>query len=99
MKPVDFHPAAKAELDAAVAYYEGRRPGLGLDLRDEVAAAIGRVQANPHLFPAAAAGKARECPVRRFPYSIFYHESADRIWIAAVAHQKRKPGYWVRRAP
>jgi len=93
VKPVDFHPAAKAELDAAAAYYEGLRPGLGFDFQAEVAAAVGQIQANPQLF-AVGKGKGCEGPVRRFPYSVFYRELPTRIWIAAVAHQKRKPGYW-----
>jgi dTDP-4-dehydrorhamnose reductase len=45
MKPVEFHPAATAELDAAVGYYEQRVPGLGLDLRKEVEAATQKIQA------------------------------------------------------
>jgi hypothetical protein len=26
-------------------------------------------------------------------------ELADQIWIAAVAHQRRRPGYWRSRTP
>ena len=33
MKPVVFHQDAEAELDAAMAYYESQRSGLGLDLQ------------------------------------------------------------------
>ena len=35
-----LHETADAELDAAVAYYEGCRPDLGLDFADEAYAAI-----------------------------------------------------------
>jgi toxin ParE1/3/4 len=41
----------------------------------------------------------RKCFVRRFPYTIFYLELAEQIWIAAVAHQRRRPGYWRNRMP
>jgi hypothetical protein len=35
--------------------------------------------------------------VARFPYSIVYKEAADKIMIVAIAHQRRRPGYWRRR--
>jgi hypothetical protein len=41
----------------------------------------------------------RKCFVRRFSYTIFYLELAEQIWIAAVAHQRRRPGYWRNRMP
>ena len=40
MKPVEFHPEARAELEAAVDYYEQCAPGLGVDLRKEVEVAV-----------------------------------------------------------
>jgi hypothetical protein len=38
-------------------------------------------------------------PARRhfsvdFPYAIIYLNQPDRVWIVAVVHMKRKPGYW-----
>jgi hypothetical protein len=30
----------------------------------------------------------------RFPYSVVYLEDEDEIWVLAVAHAKRRPGYW-----
>jgi plasmid stabilization system protein ParE len=35
--------------------------------------------------------------VRRFPYVVVYRQIAARVQIVAVAHGKRKPGYWKRR--
>ena len=32
--------------------------------------------------------------VTRFPYHVVYLEVNDRIRILAVAHDRRKPGYW-----
>jgi toxin ParE1/3/4 len=39
----------------------------------------------------------RKRHLARFPYTIHYAEIDDMIWIAAVAHQKRWPGYWSKR--
>ncbi len=98
MKPVEFHPDAAQDAQDAVAYYEGLRAGLGDDFRAELEAALARVQQNPQLY-AAESSSIRICPLGRFPYSIYYEELDDRIWVAAVGHQSRRPGYWSRRRP
>ena len=94
MKPIVFHPDAEAELDAAVAYYESQRTGVGLELKSAVENAIHIIQQNPQVYPNYKETNCRKCVLRRFPYTIFYRERAASIWIEAVAHQKRKPGYW-----
>jgi hypothetical protein len=33
-------------------------------------------------------------PLRRFPYSIVYLLLPEEIRVLAIAHQRRKPGYW-----
>ncbi len=43
----DFRPEAEAEFLEAIAYYEERAPGLGLDFSTEVRAAIQRILAYP----------------------------------------------------
>lgn len=39
-------------------------------------------------------GASRRMPLRRFPYSVVYALFPDEIRVLAVAHQRRKPGYW-----
>jgi toxin ParE1/3/4 len=97
--PVIFHAEAKAELRAATRYYEEQRKGLGREFRTAVEAAIERIQRTPQAFPPYGDEGARKCLVGRFPYTIFYVELEDSIWIAAVAHQRRRPGYWAGRSP
>lgn len=98
MNPIDFHPDAAQEANDAVDYYDGVRDGLGNDFRAELAAALARIQQNPAMY-AVESGAIRVCPLRRFPYSVYYQERTDRIWVAAVGHQSRRPGYWSRRRP
>ena len=98
MKPIVFHPDAAREARDAVDYYEGVRPGLGDDFQAELDAALARIQQNPQLY-AAESDSIRICPLRRFPYSVYYEELVDRIWVATVGHQHRRPGYWSRRRP
>jgi hypothetical protein len=31
---------------------------------------------------------------RGFPYVVVYLDEPERVWIVAVMHAKRRPGYW-----
>ena len=96
MKPIVFQTkAAQEAMDAAVAYEE-EQEGLGDRFRAELRTALIRIQENPELY-AKEFQAIRICPIHRFPYLIFYEDRADCIWVAAVGHHRRRPGYWVRR--
>jgi toxin ParE1/3/4 len=99
VKPALFHPAAEAELYDAIAYYESRATGLGLSFQAEVERVVDRIQQHPDRWPAYKNTTYRKCSLERFPFSLFYLELEDVIWIAALAHQKRNPGYWLHRQP
>ena len=99
MKPLLFHSEATAELEAAIASYETQRPGLGQSLLAAVERAAGYIQAHPRIGSPYGESDYRHYVLRRFPYILFYLELPDVIWIAAVAHAKRRPGYWKHRSP
>ena len=44
--------------------------------------------------PTSADRKTRRALVPRFPYQVVYRLRPDEIVIVAVAHLKRRPGYW-----
>jgi len=96
VKRVVFHPEAEAEFLAAARFYESHRPGLGLDLIDEVRRAAGVLVASPRLGHRFSK-RLRRILVRRFPYGLVYRVEPDTIFIVAVAHLRRRPGYWRRR--
>lgn len=98
MKPVTFHPDAALEAREAARRYETIRQGLGRQFRDKLKEALARVKDNPLLY-AAESGSIRLAPLHRFPYSLVYEDLPDRVWVAAVAHHSRRPGYWSRRRP
>lgn len=98
MKSLVFHPEAAQEANDAVDYYDDKRAGLGDDFRAELRAALVRIQGNPGLY-GAEGEPLRVCPRHRFPYCVYYKELADRIWVAAVGHQRRRPNYWSSRRP
>lgn len=94
MKRIRFHPAARAELRAAMRFYEAQRKGLGGDFLDEVNSSVRRVQELPESYPVFGVADVRKCVVNRFPYLVLYEERPRTIYVIAVAHGKRAPGYW-----
>lgn len=99
MKRAVFHSAARQELDAAVAYYESAKKGLGLDLLVAVESAVAHIRAAPEAGSRYRTTEFRYRVVRRFPFVVYYVELDEVLWIAAVAHGRRRPGYWRRRRP
>ena len=96
MKPIIIHSEAELELWQAVNYYENKCAGLGLDLEHEVSQSLSDIQDTPERWPAKKYGTRRRL-LQRFPYSIYYLELKDVIWIVALAHTSRKPYYWRKR--
>ena len=99
MKPVIFHAEAEAELLRAIMHYDRQRAGLGREFQEEVEAAVERVRRDPQTYALQDQAGTRACMVRRFPYTLYYVELDDRIWVAAVAHHRRRLRYWARRRP
>ena len=90
---VEFLEEAEEEFFNAALWYESKEFGLGKRFRDEVAGIIYSITTNPLLWRERSGGYRRvNCPV--FPYYIPYFIRKDKIIIAAVAHDRRSPGYW-----
>ena len=97
MKPIVFHSKARAELDRAIGYYEGQKRGLGLDFQSEIEKSISKIKENPQIGSPYKVKDVRYYLVHRFPYVVYYAELPKVIWIAAIAHGRRKASYWRRR--
>ena len=101
-KPVNFDRDARAELDAAIGWYDDEREGLGDELLGDVletALLVGEApDARPEARDAgplpAGAPVVREALLRRFPYRLVYFELAELVIVLAVAHKRQRPGYW-----
>ena len=94
MRKVTFHEEADSEFYEAALYYEEKATDLGLLFLDEIEKAVLRILANPIAYPSVG-DEVRQAIVSRFPYSILYViESDEHLRVIAVAHQKRRPGYW-----
>ena len=96
MKPVVFLSEAEEEMAEAARYYEQRRAGLGELFLLRIKAAAGEVAERPMACPAVR-GQIRRKLVRQFPYALLFREDEGEIVILAVAHGRRRPGYWIHR--
>jgi plasmid stabilization system protein ParE len=93
---VVFHPEAYEEMLESARYFEGKTPGLGFDLINAIQESSRRITKFPKSGPIERA-KIRKALVRGFPFTILYEAHQDHIYIAAVMHQHREPGYWLDR--
>lgn len=90
---------ASAEFTEAVRWYEARRLGLGAEFFDEVAATVSRIEINPEIGTTISTdGQTRRALVVRFPYQVVSRLRPTEIVIVAIAHLKRRPGYWKNRS-
>ena len=93
-----FHDAADAELTEAVAYYDGKASGLGDRFLAAIKAATKYIEQYPEIAPAIDLD-VRTKVVSTFPYSLMYVVEPEELFIVAVAHQSKRPGYWADRIP
>lgn len=66
---------------------------LGERFEQEVRYAVRLVSEHPRI-GAPLTKRLRKLRLRTFPYNLIYVTEDDEIVIVAVAHHKRRPGYW-----
>lgn len=96
MKPVTVHPEAEAEADQAFGRYWVESPSAAFGFDDELIDAYKRLRAAPSIGGPFLHGT-RRILLDRYPFFIVYRERLHDIQIIAVAHAKRRPGYWSKR--
>jgi plasmid stabilization system protein ParE len=93
---VEFHQKAISELNAAVDYYEERSYGLGIAFLKEIQAGIEIIKEYPESWQKLSLST-RRFLIKQFPYGIIYMVHKEVLYIIAVMHLNRKPGYWEKR--
>lgn len=96
MISVVFDPDARLEFLSAVQFYEDCENGLGKRFSSIVEFAVNHIIEDPLRYRIIRA-PFRRYLLPKFPFSIIYSIEPDHIRIIAVAHTKRKPGYWFER--
>ena len=92
-----FHPAAEAEHLESVAFYESKQPGLGAVYLAEFENVMKRVCEGPDRYPIEMEPDIRRIYMNRFPFTVLYREKDGVVQVLAVAHQRRRPQYWLGR--
>ena len=91
--PIRLHPQAKVEIKAAVRWYRDINQSLSGEFSDSLDVAIGRIARSPRQWPVYV-DEFRHVLLDRFPYIVVFRVKAAEVQIIAVAHTKRRPGYW-----
>jgi plasmid stabilization system protein ParE len=93
LKPIDVDPAALDEAREAYRWYAAKSQRAADAFMAELDAAVDAIQADPDRF-GAFMHNCRRRLLKRYPYLVVYRELADKIQVIAVAHARRRPGYW-----
>jgi plasmid stabilization system protein ParE len=103
VKRVRYDPDAEAEYLGAVEWYAARNAVVAHRFIDAVLETEDMIRENPRQWPnvddVPHELDVRRCLVKDFPFALVYVELVDEILILAVAHGKRRPGYWQERMP
>jgi plasmid stabilization system protein ParE len=84
---------AQQEINEAFDWYFKRSPEAADAFLTEIAASFVQIASRPRRYPAFTKNTRRRV-LANFPYSVIFLEKDDVILVVAIAHAKRRPGYW-----
>lgn len=93
-----IHPEAAEEARRARLWYEARSSNAGKSFSQKLEVAIDHILENPESWPIVEEPYRRYL-MQRFPFGLIYQYDSDSgtVTVFAVAHLKRRPGYWTDR--
>lgn len=98
-----FARGVRADISEAARWYAERDRQAGARFVVAVDRAIRRARQWPDagspVEDVKTSATIRRVPVGRFPYQVVYARVDDTVYVLAVAHHHRQPGYWAGRAP
>jgi plasmid stabilization system protein ParE len=92
-----FLPEAEEELDQVRSFIDTLGDEISQAFFTQFNEAADRIRLNPYLYAAESSASIRYAPIHQFKYSIVYVLKKETIYIIAVSHQHRRPGYWKNR--
>lgn len=93
---VRFLHEAKCEFLDGIRYYKDADWGLGVRFREEVENTIVRLSDQPLIYRIRSE-EVRRVNLKSFPFYLPFIIRGDVVWILAVAHESRRPRYWISR--
>jgi plasmid stabilization system protein ParE len=97
LKRVRLRPAAKRDLREAVEWYRARDSNLANRFLDEVYKILAMLERFPNLGGPVYGiedPSVRRLPVSNFPYQVIFRRREHRTTVFAIAHERKRPGYW-----
>lgn len=88
-----WHEDAAQELRTEIEWLDAQSQGLGARLRNSIRSALATLDELPHLGSPRTDG-CRRFLLPDFPFDLVYLEEHDKIIVLALAHHRRRPGYW-----
>ncbi len=92
-KQIRIQSEAQEEINQAFDWYFERSPAAADAFLTEIGASLSQIVSHPQHCPIYTKSTRRRV-LSRFPYSVIFQEKDETILIVAVAHAKRRPGYW-----
>lgn len=99
MSRIVYDDDAHQEVVDGMDYYDGQQPGLGFDFYQELQGVVARVVQSPRIFPEFRRSGRRKARLKRFPYTVYFTELPDGIWIAAVRGDGQNDSWLTRQPP
>lgn len=94
MEPLaEFDPAARDEFDEAFDWYAKRSRDAAVGFASVVDKTIDAILVAPEQFATTFAG-CRFARTKRYPYLVIFQKSPRGVSVIAIAHSRRRPGYW-----
>jgi plasmid stabilization system protein ParE len=95
MKRSELHPEAEQDILDAIDFYNGRRNGLGETFFEHYRKTRRLIER----FPAGSPRyryypEIRRISIEDFPYSMYYLNLEEVLFILAVIHDSRRPLFW-----
>ena len=90
-----FDERAIIDVNDIVDYYRGIRRRLAVRFIEELYGRIRLVCENPRM-GLSMDDRFRQVLLKDFPYAVVYEidQATDTVYVTAVRHQQRSPGYW-----
>jgi hypothetical protein len=93
---VIFNELAVREMNDAIAYFELQFSGLGAAFKEEIKNSIARIIKYTRAWPKVDED-IRKYSLHKYPYNVYYSIEKNHVYVIAIAHQHRKPNYWIDR--
>jgi len=85
--------AASQEIKSAVEFYSNQGQDLALAFLDDFDKVCRLISDYPEIGSQIEYGN-RKVVFQSYPHSVIYRVEGELIYVLAVGHQRRKPGYW-----